>query len=121
MRIVNTILTLMLSLGSMLLSFTAHAQNQEPAADADYPQVDGIRIEFDGFQAVSDEYVMSNIRIREGMDYNPALVDQSIRSLYGTGYFEFVEIKVESAGEDSVEVIVDLVSKYLIRQIRFNG
>jgi len=90
-------------------------------AETDYPEIAEVRIEFQGFQAVSDQYVLSNIQLREGMDYNPVLVDQSIRALYGTGYFEFVEVKVRPTEDERVVMVVDLVSKYLIQQIRYNG
>lgn len=104
-------------LWSLAGAFALDAQEEE----RDFPEVAEIRIVFDGFRAVSDPFVLSNIQIREGMDYNPVLVDQSIRSLYDSGYFEFVEVSVEPAGEDAVDMVVQLVSKYLISEIRYNG
>jgi len=104
-------------LWSLAGAFALDAQEEE----RDFPEVAEIRIVFDGFRAVSDQFVLSNIQISEGMDYNPVLVDQSIRSLYDSGYFEFVEVSVEPAGEDAVDMVVQLVSKYLISEIRYNG
>ena len=63
----------------------------------EYPKVNEVRVEFDGFKSVSEEFVFSNVQLRTGMNYNTALVDQSIRTLYGTGHFEFVEVKVENS------------------------
>ncbi len=86
-----------------------------------YPVVKEVRVEFSGFQSVSEELVLGSIQLREGMDYNPALVDQSIRTLYGTGLFEFVEVRVENAADDSVALIFEVIPKYEIKQIVFEG
>ena len=86
-----------------------------------YPIINQIITEFDGFRSTSDQYVMGNIQLRPGMNYNPALLDQSIRALYNTGYFEFVEARVDKAQDQTVDVVFKLVSKYTIERIRFLG
>ncbi|MFP4157874.1 MAG: outer membrane protein assembly factor BamA, partial [Opitutales bacterium] len=85
------------------------------------PVVNRIIPEFQNFKATSDQFVLNNIQLRAGMEYNPTLIDQSVRSLYGAGLFEFVEVRVDQAGEDTVDVVFELTSKYTIRSIRFNG
>ena len=87
----------------------------------EYPKVNEVRVEFDGFQSVSEEFVFGNVQLRAGMDYNTALVDQSIRTLYGTGHFEFVEVKVETAEDGSVIVIFEVIPKYTIERITYSG
>ena len=94
----------------------ASAQSREA-----FPEVRNIVPEFKGFQAVSDEYVMSSIRLRPGMEYSSLLLDQSIRALYNTGRFEFVEARVEQVEGNLVDVIFELVSKYTIQGIVFIG
>ncbi len=86
-----------------------------------YPVVAQVSIEFRGFQSVSEELVLSNVQLRAGMDYNAALVDQSIRMIYSTGLFEFVEVQVEDATGDSVNVIFYVIPKYKVDQIVFEG
>ncbi|MFO8026893.1 MAG: outer membrane protein assembly factor BamA [Opitutales bacterium] len=90
-------------------------------ADGEYPEIRRIIPEFENFRAVSDEFVLGNIQLQPGMDYNPALIDQSIRALYSSGYFEFVEVRVENTSDDAVDVYFELQSKYKIERIRFNG
>lgn len=94
------------------------AQDQEAE---EYPVIRQIIPEFEGFRAVSNQFVLSNVQLRPGMNYNPALIDQSIRALYASGYYEFVEVRVEKAAENTVDVYFELVSKYTIERIRFNG
>ena len=117
MRFLNISLCLALSLGAFSIPTTITAQEQAET----YPVVNKIETKFAGFRSVSDQFVFSNVQLRSGMNYNPALVDQSIRVLYNTGYFEFVEVEVNSAGEGKVDVLFNLVSKYTIQSIRYVG
>ncbi|MGB0408627.1 MAG: outer membrane protein assembly factor BamA [Opitutales bacterium] len=102
-------------------STTVFAQAQAQSGDEAYPVIKRIIPQFDGFRAVSDEFIFSSIQLRPGMNYNPALIDQSIRALYASGFFEFVEVRVENAANDTVDVYFELVSKYTIERLRFNG
>ena len=117
MRFFKLLLCLALSHGT--LSLVTPLAAQAPADS--YPVVSRITTSFSGFRAVSDEFVFNNVQLRAGMNYNPALVDQSIRVLYGTGYFEFVEVEVVNSAEEKVEVVFKLVSKYTIQSISYLG
>ncbi len=91
------------------------------STNKEFPRVDEIQVKFKNFESISTDYVLGNVQLREGMLYNPTLVDQSIRTLYQTNYFEFVEVKVEKRGKDEVKVVFELVAKYTIRNIEFEG
>jgi outer membrane protein insertion porin family len=104
-----------------ILAFGFPTQSTFAQEAATYPVVNRIVPEFDGFRSVSDEYIFSNIQLRPGMNYNSALLDQSIRALYATGHFEFVEVRVEKAQNETVDVIFSLVSKYTIERVRYMG
>lgn len=117
MRFLKLILCFALSQGALSIATPLAAQEQPQS----YPVVNKITTNFKGFRSVSDEYVFGNVQLREGMNYNPALVDQSIRVLYSTGYFEFVEVEVVNADDDKVNVIFSLISKYTIQTIRYLG
>ena len=117
MRILQTVSFFAASLSTICLPTQfVHAQEAET-----YPIINRIITEFDGFRSTSDQYVMGNVQLRAGMNYNPALLDQSIRALYSTGYFEFVEARVDKAQNQTVDVVFELVSKYTIERIRFLG
>ena len=96
---------------------TLPAQSEQTAL----PTVESVEIEFEGFQSVSDGFVMGFVQLREGMAYSPVLADQTIHALYATNRFEFVEIKVEDGEGDAVKVILRLVPKYTLMTIRFEG
>ncbi|MBT65490.1 MAG: outer membrane protein assembly factor BamA [Puniceicoccaceae bacterium] len=117
MRIIQTLLfavTSLLVLGMPIQSIVA----QEAES---YPVINKVMTEFNGFRAASDQFIFSNVQLRPGMNYNPALLDQSIRTLYGTGRFEFVEARVDKAENETINLVFQLVSKYTIERIRFVG
>ena len=117
MRILQTFFFSAVSLIAMTLpSQFTFAQEAES-----YPIINRIITEFDGFRSTSDQYVLGNVQLRPGMNYNPALLDQSIRALYSTGYFEFVEARVDKAQDQTIDLVFELVSKYTIERIRFLG
>jgi outer membrane protein insertion porin family len=117
MRILQTLVFAVASLlAAGLSSQFTHAQEAET-----YPRINRIITEFDGFRSASDQYVMANVQLRPGMNYNPVLLDQSIRTLYSTGYFELVEARVDKAQNQTIDVVFELVSKYTIERIRFLG
>lgn len=103
------------STAASLTALNAQVERQE------YPVVHSIQTQFDGFRSASDQFIFSNIQLRVGMNYNPALIDQSIRALYQTGQFEFVEVDVLDAPEGQVDVRFKFISKYKIDAIRFSG
>jgi outer membrane protein insertion porin family len=116
MRFFKILRCSLISLLTITCSLSLSAQDTKK-----YPKVIEVRVEFDGFQSVSEEFVFGNVQLRAGMDYNTALVDQSIRTLYGTGHFEFVEVKVETAEDGSVIVIFEVIPKYTIERITYSG
>jgi len=120
MRIFQTLI--FASAGVLAVGLPVHSISaQKTEASESYPVVNRIVPEFKGFRSVSDQFILGNIQLRPGMNYNPALLDQSIRTLYASGRFEFVEVRVEKAQNETVDVIFELVSKYTIERIRFNG
>ena len=118
MRIKKIISSFILCLGVLFSATSLTAQQRSVET---LPEVNKIRILFQGFQSVSEEYVLGNIQLRPGMDYNSTVVDQSIRALYNTNQFEFVEVQVENAIGDKVDVIFKVVPKYTIGSLQFNG
>ena len=117
MRILQTVSFFAVSLLTICLP-TQFTYGQEAET---YPIINRIITEFDGFRSTSDQYVMGNVQLRPGMNYNPALLDQSIRALYSTGYFELVEARVDKAQNQTIDVVFELVSKFTIERISFLG
>ncbi|HEY4302222.1 MAG TPA: outer membrane protein assembly factor BamA, partial [Candidatus Didemnitutus sp.] len=96
------------------------------AQDLDQPagptqKIGTITIKFVGVANVSEQVVRANMALREGNDFDEALIDRDIRSLYKTGLFEFIEVKRENVPPNIVNLVVEATPKYRILSIRFRG
>lgn len=100
---------------------TAWGQD-EPALIAHSDKIVGdIEIEFIDLKTVSREAILARVQIREGMPYSQQLVDRSIRSLYSTLLFDFIEARTEVMSEEEVRIIFSVQSKYRIEDIIIQG
>lgn len=62
-------------------------------------EIEELRIEFKGVQYLSDEAVYARIKLKPGQVYDQTVSSQSIRSLYETGHFQHIEVRVEDEGK----------------------
>ena len=79
-----------------------------------------IHIVYENFKTVDRAFVLSHIGLSEGGLYNRLLSDQSLRSLYETNYFEFVDFRVIDVN-GFAELSIHLTAKYKLKQIEFSG
>lgn len=84
-------------------------------------RINEIHVVHENFKTVEQAFVLTNIVFKAGGIYNRSLSDQSIRSLYKTGFFEFVDIKVLQVNEGQVDVSIYLTSKYKLNTIQITG
>ena len=66
--------------------------------------VQKITITHVGPQAVNDDYIRSNIRIKPGDTYVRTVIDDSIKNLYSTGYFYNIRVIANALWIDNVYV-----------------
>ncbi|MGF1483422.1 MAG: outer membrane protein assembly factor BamA [Opitutales bacterium] len=92
---------------------------QQPTREA--PLIDNIRVEFRGPRTVSTEAVMAHIRVRVGLPYSRILVDQSIRSLYATGLFEYINVIEDTEYAEGLGLLFIVVPNYKIETIEYVG
>ena len=83
-------------------------------AEAQSGAIRSIRVE--GNRRVEPETVRTYLRFNVGDAYDPAKVDQSIRSLFSTGLFSDVTIDREGSG-----VVVRVVENPVVNQVAFEG
>ena len=93
-------------------------QRQLIAAD---PLIGKVGIEYVGLRNVTEEVVQSHIKVHQGMPYNPFLVDQSIRSLYESGFFDEIKAKQEEMPNKEVAVTFFVTPKIRVQEIAFDG
>ena len=99
-------------LGFLLLLQCSVSNGQEPSVESPVTKetlVKDIEIAFDGAQSISKAYILANVHVSKSGPFSNASLDQSIRSLYSTGLFEFVEASAPKVSE--TEVIVKFNGK----------
>ncbi|MGA1204895.1 MAG: outer membrane protein assembly factor BamA [Opitutales bacterium] len=107
--------TLILGIVFTVLSSVA-AQAQDPEKI-----VGNIKIEFVDIRNVSDEAIIARLEIREGMPYSQNLVDRSVRNLYSTRLFDFIEARTEDLPGGQIRVIFTVQARYKIGKIEITG
>jgi outer membrane protein insertion porin family len=107
--------TLILGIALAVLSpIVAQAQAPEKI-------VGDVKIEFVDIRNVSDEAILARLEVREGMPFNQNLVDRSIRNLYATRLFDFIEARTEDLTGGQVQVIFTVQARYKISRIEISG
>lgn len=106
----------------LFLSVSPLGAQDDSALVANTDRIVGdIEIEFVDLVTVSREAILARVQIREGMPYSQQLVDRSIRSLYSTLLFDFIEARTEEMENNQVRIIFSVQSKYRIEDIVIQG
>ncbi|MBB3560691.1 outer membrane protein insertion porin family [Rhizobium sp. BK512] len=74
------------------------------------------RIDVRGASRVGAEAVRSNLTITPGKSFSNTDIDDSVKQLYGTGYFSDVKISVSGS-----TLVVNVQEAQLVNQVVFNG
>jgi outer membrane protein insertion porin family len=74
------------------------------------------RVDVRGASRVGEEAVRSNLTITPGKSFSNTDIDDSVKQLYGTGYFSDVKISVSGS-----TLVVNVEEAKLINQVVFNG
>ncbi|MDP0500958.1 MAG: outer membrane protein assembly factor BamA [Verrucomicrobiota bacterium JB022] len=103
---------------------TAGGESQPAGEVAQAPTqiVGDIQIEFvDTARNLSEEAVFARVQIREGQIYDQSLIDRSIRLLYNTRLFDYIEAVTEQMPDNQIRVIFRVQGRYRINDIDFVG
>ena len=79
------------------------------------------RIDIEGNDIVSDATVISKIKIRAGQEYNENVINEDVKNLYATGFFEIVEVEKQTPTRDEVVVIFIITEKPVLKSLRIEG
>jgi outer membrane protein insertion porin family len=102
--LVVSIVPLSLGLSASFGDLSAHAQGV----------IQTIRIE--GSKRVEPETVRSYLSFAEGDTYDPALIDESLKTLFATGLFQDVRIR-----RDGGTIVVIIVENPIVSRVAFEG
>ena len=79
-----------------------------------------IRIDVRGNRAINTNTILNNMKTRPGLELDQQMVNEDIKRLYGTGYFQDIRIDVEETAE-GVRLIVVVDEKPIVRRILIEG
>ncbi len=79
-----------------------------------------VRIDVHGNQVINTSTILNNMKTRVGVELNQQMVNEDIKRLYGTGFFQDVRIDLEEA-VDGMRLIVVVDEKPVVRHIVIEG
>lgn len=106
---------------SLLFIALANAACAQYSDDVPAPTVDKIVFEHGKLNNVGEDTIRAHIQLREGSAYDQLLVDRSVRSLYDTGLFDYIQAKTVEKPGNKVDLVFALQCKYRIESIRMSG
>lgn len=109
--------TLVISAQSIAISQQVQPQRQQQSAylfNPSYQVID--RIEIEGAQRVEPTTIMSYMSMKAGDEYNPALMDRTLKDLYATGLFADVSMFLEGS-----TLVVKVAENPVINIVTFEG
>jgi outer membrane protein insertion porin family len=97
------------------------APAETPAASVPQPpQKTVVSVDVRGNRIVSTNTILSKIQTKQGLTLKQQTVNEDIKRLYGTGFFEDVKLEVEELPE-GFKLIVVVEEKPIIKQIVIEG
>ncbi len=91
------------------------------AQDMNGPKIDRVDIKFLGPQAVSEDYIRANIKLKSGAAYFPGITQDDVHSLYGTGQFYNIQVSVAQADDGGVILTYIVQARPRITEIKVEG
>ncbi len=94
---------------------------QMASAQTSGPKVDRLDIKYVGPTNVSPQFIRSNIRLKAGDIYTPALTENDVHLLYGTGQFYNVRVSVDQEDDGGVIVSYIVQARLRITDVKIEG
>ncbi|MFH1504417.1 MAG: outer membrane protein assembly factor BamA [Candidatus Omnitrophota bacterium] len=89
-------------------------------ASAAYTQETISRIDIEGNEIVSDATIVSKIKIRASQPYNENVINEDIKNLYATGFFEIVDAQRKDT-QEGIVIIFKVEEKPILKKIIIEG
>jgi len=99
---------------SLLLAATARAQ------PAQGPPIVIKDIHVEGSRRVHDAVILGRVKSTVGSTFNPSLLSEDIRAIFGLGFFDDVQLRVEDF-EGGVKVVFVVTERPFVRDVDFVG
>lgn len=98
----------------LFIASTARAQQSQP------PPILIRDIHVEGNRRVQDAVILGRVKSTVGSTFNPSLLSEDIRSIFGLGFFDDVQLRVEDF-EGGVKIIFAVSERPFVRDVDFVG
>lgn len=86
------------------------------------PVVSDIKYRYNGGNLhLNQDAIESHVQLEKGKEFKQYLADSSIRSLYGTGLFDYVQVYLDEVAPDKYDVTFVLTQKLHIQHLTISG
>jgi outer membrane protein insertion porin family len=86
------------------------------------PMISSIKYEYYGDQFdINQQAVEARVQLREGTEFKQYQADSSIKSLYDTGLFDYVQVRLDQVGNEEYAVTFVLTQKLRVNDIHIAG
>lgn len=86
------------------------------------PVVSDIKYQYEGTHLnINQEAIESHVQIEKGKEFKQYLADSSIKSLYNTGLFDYVQVRLDQVSEDRYDITFILTQKLRINELGIVG
>ncbi|MBI4394577.1 MAG: outer membrane protein assembly factor BamA [Candidatus Omnitrophica bacterium] len=96
------------------------ASSDEQAPPQEERSMKVIRIDVRGNRVISTTAVLNQMKTRPGVELTQQMINEDVKRLYGTGYFQDIRIDIEESAE-GVRLIVVVDEKPVVRHIVIEG
>ncbi|HTL48184.1 MAG TPA: outer membrane protein assembly factor BamA [Verrucomicrobiae bacterium] len=93
---------------------------QQPQPEPSKPPKEVVGVEVRGNQIVSTNTILAKIKTQKGMRLTQDTINEDVKRLYATGFFQDIKMEVEDEANGYV-VVVTVFEKPIIRQINLKG
>jgi outer membrane protein insertion porin family len=105
---------------SLISPVFSEDQNTEGEQPAQLKKLKVIQIDVRGNRAINTNTILNNLKTRQGVDLDQQVINEDIKRLYGTGYFQDIRIDVEETTE-GIQLIVVVDEKPVVKRILIEG
>lgn len=114
-------LAITIAIGTVSAQAQVSPLGVQSAVKEDSLVVDQVNVNITGIHNVSKEAVYAHIKLRKGMKFDQRSLDQSIRSLYATGFYDYIDAKRTVDANGNMDIDINITPKFKISQVAFRG
>lgn len=96
-------------------------ESPEPPAPESAKPLTIIDVQVRGNQIVSTNTILSKVRSQKGQPILQEIINEDLKRLYGTGYFQDVKMDVEEISDKGYQLVISVEEKPIVRSVVFEG